>query len=152
MEIERKFLVIPGLFKGGDQILEIEQYYLAVYPDIVLRIRRSDQLAYITIKGRMAGISRPEFEYSIPLEDFFSMKGMAERPKITKLRHLIRVGSHVWEVDQFLGANEGLWIAEIELAEEKETFDIPEWLGIEVTHDERYFNSFLALHPFSGWH
>lgn len=152
VEIERKFLVDHDLFTKGDQILEIEQFYVALYPDVVVRIRRSDQSAYITIKGQMKGISRPEFEYPIPLADFFSLKKMTNRSGIEKLRHRIKVGRHIWDVDQFKGANEGLWLAEIELVSENETFEIPQWLGAEVTFDKRYFNSFLSMHPYSGWH
>lgn len=152
VEIERKFLVRQELFPGGETTIEIEQYYLTVNPNLVVRIRRSDQSAFLTIKGEMKSISRQEFEYPIPLDDFYEMKKLSDRPGIVKLRHHVTVGQHTWEVDQFQDENTGLWIAEIELIDESEPFEIPVWTGIEVTQDLRYYNSYLATQPYTKWH
>lgn len=143
-EIERKFLVkvdqLPKQAKtGGTKFL---QGYLSLEP--VVRVRASTQVAWITIKGPTTGISKPEFEYQIPVQDAWGMLELCQH-KLTKTRRKLLVGEHTWEVDEFHGALSGLWLAEVELAREDEEFVTPEWLGNEVSFDSRYSNSSLSF-------
>lgn len=150
-EIERKFLVRKEFFTPTGSRTIMKQGYLSVDPDRVVRIRTEGDQAWITIKGRMEGITRPEFEYQIPVEEAEILLRLALFPPVEKIRHRITVEGTLWEVDEFLGANAGLWMAEVELKEENQPFSHPTWLGDEVTHDRRYFNAQLAQHPFSTW-
>ena len=108
---------------------------------------------YLTVKTALeeGTIKRNEWEYEVPAADAEEMLLMCEDAIIDKTRYLIRVGSHIFEVDEFYGENEGLLIAEVELEDEHEAFEKPDWLGDEVTGNVRYYNSFLSIHPFSGW-
>lgn len=150
-EIERKFLVKTSLFPGSSQSMVMRQGYLSVDPERVVRVRVEGEQAWLTIKGRMAGITRPEWEFDIPVSEALEMLRISLHSPIEKIRHRIKVGSHLWEVDEFLGLNAGLWLAEIELSDENEPFESPVWLGEEVTHDRRYYNSQLSQNPFSQW-
>lgn len=150
-EIERKFMVKQELFPRSDNQIVMQQGYLSVDPERVVRIRREGDQAWITIKGRMGGITRPEFEYPIPSGDADELLRLAPFPPVEKIRHRVIVEGTLWEVDEFLGANQGLLLAEVELRSEDESFSRPEWLGQEVTHDRRYYNSQLAQDPFSYW-
>jgi adenylate cyclase len=117
-------------------------------------VRQADQRAFLTIKGEAKGLAkltRAEFEYEIPLEDAEALFGMCPEPLLEKRRHLFEYEGHTWEVDEFLGANAGLWVAEIELTDAGESFALPPWVGQEVTHDRRYMNSNLVVAPFSTW-
>lgn len=114
-------------------------------------MRISGTRAFLTVKGITTGATRAEFEYGIPLADAEALLGMCDGPLVEKLRHRIQHGGHTWEIDEFLGENRGLVVAEIELRSEAEPFAGPPWLGGEVTHDARYFNSNLAIHPFAHW-
>ncbi len=120
-----------------------------------MRIRIKDDKGYITVKGiaSESGVSRFEWEKEIPVEDARQLLLLAEPGIIDKTRYLIKAadGVHTWEVDEFYGDNEGLTMAEIELADEHEAFAKPEWLGEEVTGDTRYFNSMLMKNPYKGW-
>lgn len=152
VEIERKFLLDGEGWRGqGDAVL-LRQGYLCSDPSRVVRVRVEGGQGTITIKGRSSGATRAEWEYPIPLDEANELLDrLCERPIIEKYRHRIARAGHVWEVDEFLGANAGLIVAEIELASEDEAFDRPDWLGAEVTHDARYFNSNLMRHPFTQW-
>lgn len=151
-EIERKFLVRKEHFTPtGSQII-MTQGYLSVDPDRVVRVRREGDQAWITIKGRMEGITRPEFEYPISPEDAEALLRLTLLPPVEKIRHRITVEDTLWEVDEFLGANAGLLLAEVELENEDTPFSRPAWLGEEVTHDRKYYNSQLAQHPYTQWH
>jgi adenylate cyclase len=117
-----------------------------------VRVRIEGDHAMLTIKGRTVGASRGEWEYPIPLADAAELlDGLCEQPLIEKYRTRIALGGHVWEVDEFLGANAGLVVAEIELGSEDEAFDKPDWLGEEVTSDVRYLNANLIRHPYTSW-
>jgi len=105
----------------------------------------------ITVKGITVGMSRAEYEYSIPLIDAQDMLKLCEGPLIEKYRWLYSSGDLTWEIDEFLGANKGLVVAEIELDHEGQTIDLPDWVGREVTNDKRYFNSSLSSSPFTTW-
>ena len=154
-EIERKFLVDPE-FVGqltGAPGRRIEQFYLGEGFDPAVRVRLiDDSRAVLTIKGRVEGVSAPEFEYEIPVPDAHEMRARLNHSAVVaKTRYEITHAGHVWEVDVFDGANKGLVVAEIELASEGEAFDRPDWCGAEVSHDTRYRNVSLARAPFSSW-
>lgn len=150
-EIERKFLVNSEKFPRTESKVVMKQGYLSVDPERVVRVRIEGDQAWITIKGRMTGISRPEFEYPVPVEDAENLLLLALNPPVEKIRHRIESEGTYWEVDEFLGTNRGLFLAEVELDEELQEFHRPGWLGEEVTSDRRYYNSWLSVHPFSTW-
>lgn len=152
-EIERKFLV-NGEYKREVYASEcICQGYLSSVPERTVRIRVRGERGYITIKGvgDKGGMSRFEWEKEIPVEDARELLKLCEPGVIDKVRHLVKVGKHVFEVDEFAGENEGLVIAEVELESEDEVFTYPSWLGEEVTGDVRYYNSYLSHFPYSQW-
>lgn len=145
IEIERKFLVrkkkLPVDLPPGSKIT---QGYLSRKPTV--RIRQSVSFlseAWITVKGK-GDIQRSEFEYRIPYDDATSMLALCATGTISKTRYEIEVGDHTWELDEFHGALEGLWLAEIELDTEDEHFERPPWVGAEVSTDPRYSNAALA--------
>ena len=152
VEIERKFLLRGDGWRGLGQPVLLRQGYLSSHKERVVRVRIEGGQAMLTIKGRTQGASRGEWEYPIPLADAAELlDGLCEQPLIEKYRSRIAVGAHVWEVDEFLGANAGLVVAEIELGSEDEAFDKPDWLGEEVTADVRYLNANLIRHPYTSW-
>jgi adenylate cyclase len=116
-----------------------------------VRVRVEGDQACITIKGKSSGATRAEWEYPIALADAHELLALCEKPLVEKYRRKIEFGGNVWEVDEFLGENRGLAFAEIELSSEDQPFARPDWIGEEVTHDKRYYNSNLAQHPFSSW-
>ena len=152
VEIERKFLLAgDGWRKLGQPVL-LRQGYLSSNPDRTVRVRIEGATGTMTIKGRSVGATRSEWEYEIPLDEAGELLDrLCEQPVIEKHRRRIAFGAHIWEVDEFLGANLGLVVAEVELAFEEQQFDKPEWIGEEVTHDRRYFNSSLIRQPFTSW-
>ena len=152
VEIERKFLLTGDAWRTLGEPVLLRQGYLSSDPDRTVRVRIENGAGTMTIKGRSAGATRAEWEYPIPLADANELLDrLCQQPVIEKYRRRIAFGGNVWEVDEFLGANAGLVVAEIELASEDQAFDKPDWIGSEVTHDKRYFNSSLIRHPFSGW-
>lgn len=150
-EIERKFLVSDLSCIDGSEGVRIAQGYLSQDPERTVRVRLAGDQAWLTIKGRSEGISRAEYEYGIPLADAKDLLGLCLPSVIDKTRHCIDFGGHVWEVDVFHGANDGLVVAEVELASENVQPELPPWVGLEVSGDPRYFNSRLASAPFSSW-
>jgi adenylate cyclase len=154
IEIERKFLVSSDAFKS-DALRKnhIAQGYLNSTPERTVRVRIKDDTGYLTIKGKSneTGLSRFEWEKEIPLSEAQELLRLCEKGVIEKTRFEIQVGSHLFEVDEFYGENEGLIIAEVELQSETEDFEKPIWLGTEVTQDIRYYNSYLSQHPFKSW-
>lgn len=148
LEIERKFLVRGDFSKDAFESVRIIQGYLSSNPDRTVRVRTWGDKGFITIKGRSnaSGAARFEWEKEIPAADVVALLELAEPGVLDKTRHLIKNtdGRHTWEVDEFHGCWEGLVMAEIELGAEDEPFDKPEWLGEEVTGDERYYNSWLS--------
>jgi len=151
VEIERKFLVNTELWKPLGNGSKIKQGYLSVDPDRVVRVRIADDKAYITIKGKPKGIVRTELEYKIPLNEAEVMLKMCIDFPVEKTRFKEIVGNLMWEIDIFEGKNHGLVLAEIELTDENQKFDLPEWAGDEVSFDSRYYNSFLSKNPFKTW-
>ena len=147
-EIERKFLVVSDSWRAHSiRQIAIQQVYLCRGATTV-RVRRADDEAWLTIKGPTTGISRSEFEYRIPLADAEQLlTGQCQGPLIEKTRHWVVIDGHRWEVDEFIGANAGLVLAELELSSEDARFSKPEWLGREVSADPRHSNSALSLNP-----
>jgi adenylate cyclase len=151
-EIERKFLVKNQDFKKFSRGIFIQQGFLSSVKERVVRIRVTGHQAFLTIKGITKGSTRTEFEYEIPREDAeVIMNDLCEKPFIEKFRYRIKSGDVVWEVDEFKGLNEGLVIAEIELTSESQVFELPDWIGAEVTDNPLYYNSNLITKPFSTW-
>jgi len=151
IEIERKFLVIGEDWKSGITPEHLSQGYLNRDKQRTVRVRIAGNEAWLTIKGQSQGATRAEFEYAVPLADAKQLLEMSDGPRVEKYRWRVPHGGLVWEVDEFLGENAGLVVAEVELTSEDQAFDKPAWAGVEVTDDPRYFNSSLASRPFSGW-
>lgn len=150
IEIERKFLVNGNDWRNTPAVY-YSQGYLSRVRERTVRVRIAGDLGYLTIKGISQGASRAEFEYEIPLDEARQMLALCEGPLIEKYRREINHGDMLWEVDEFLGENVGLVVAEIELESENQMFALPDWVGVEVTHDARYYNSNLSAVPFSTW-
>jgi adenylate cyclase len=149
-EIERKFLVVGDAWRQAHPT-RICQGYLNRDKERTVRVRIAGQQAFLTIKGKSVGASRPEFEYAIPLADAEQLLLLCDGPVLEKNRHVLVHEGTTWEVDEFLGANAGLVVAEVELEHEDQPFAHPAWLGAEVTADPRYFNSNLAVEPYANW-
>lgn len=151
-EIERKFLVAGDEWKRGATGVAYRQGYLSTVKERTVRVRTVGDKGFLTIKGVTVGVSRSEFEYSIPTEDANAMlNDLCERPLIEKTRYKVRVGNLTWEIDEFFGENKGLVVAEVELQDEHQAFDRPPWAGQEVSGDPRYFNSNLIKTPYTRW-
>ncbi|WP_183562827.1 CYTH domain-containing protein [Mucilaginibacter sp. SP1R1] len=153
VEIERKFLVDD---KKWQQLAKpvgkhFRQGYILSDKAKTIRIRVTDEHGYITIKGATQGISRAEYEYTIPVQEAGELLNNFAISELEKYRYCITFAGKLWEVDEFLGSNKGLLVAEIELEQETETFELPQWITVEVTGDNRYYNSNLAVNPFSNW-
>lgn len=152
IEIERKFLMKNDGWRGIGTPLTLKQGYLSSHPDRIVRVRIEGETAKLTVKGRVSGATRGEWEYPIPMEDANRfLDELCEKPLIEKTRHRIPYEGYIWEVDEFFGDNAGLVLAEIELQSESQEFPMPDWIGEEVTQDIRYFNSNLLRYPFSRW-
>lgn len=150
IEIERKFCVLTSDWKSTPGT-PFCQGYLNRTKERTVRVRIAGDLAFLTIKGVNQGATRAEFEYPIPLDDARQLLPLCDGPLIEKARYRIDYEGTLWEVDEFFGDNQGLVIAEVELQSETQPFARPPWLGREVTHDPRYFNSNLASQPYSSW-
>jgi len=153
IEIERKFLLKNQQWRtlSGAGCL-IRQGYLSDQPERTVRVRVAGDHAWLTVKGKTKGIARLELEYPIPVAEAMQLLDqLCLKPLIEKYRYRIAQGDLVWEVDEFLGDNTGLVVAEIELSAADQAFDRPDWLGAEVSDDPRYFNSALIHQPFSRW-
>ena len=153
IEIERKFLVKGEFKQFAFSHKEIFQGYISSAPERTVRIRTKGEKAYITIKGigNENGTARYEWEKEIPVSEAKELLNLCEPGIISKVRYYVKVESHTYEVDEFLGDNEGLIMAELELASENESFEKPEWLGKEVTGDKRYYNAYLSHNPYKNW-
>jgi adenylate cyclase len=152
-EIERKFLVRDDAWLDGVvRRLTMCQGYLAGGPRASVRVRAAGDEAWLNVKSGGLVAVRQEFEYRIPASDAGEMLDtLCERPLVEKTRHWVPFGGFEWEVDVFHGANDGLIVAELELADTSETFPRPDWLGAEVTHLARFYNVNLVKHPYSAW-
>ena len=152
IEIERKFLVKDVSWKAAaDQGRICRQGYLLSDGGMTVRIRVIGEKAFLTIKGASNGISRMEFEYEIPTVDAEALLELCDN-LVEKVRYLVSYAGMVWELDVFAGANEGLVMAEVELESVGQKVSLPEWVVEEVSGDPRYYNAYLARHPFTGWH
>lgn len=154
IEIERKFLVGGDAFKQLATSAErIVQGFLNTHKERTVRVRIYGNKGFITVKGisNASGTSRFEWEREISVEEAESLLQLCEPGVIEKIRYLMNVANHTFEIDEFLGKNEGLVVAEVELAEEEEEFVKPDWLGAEVTGHIAYYNSQLSKHPFQDW-
>ena len=149
-EIERKFRVIKDTWRNVKGT-RYRQGYLNSAKERNVRVRTMEDKAYLTIKGIAIGASRMEFEYEIPLQDADELLEICEKPLIEKTRYKVQEGGFVWEVDEFFRENQGLIVAEVELASEDQEFPKPDWVGEEVTGDPRYFNSNLIKNPYTNW-
>ncbi len=173
-EIERKFLVRGEAWRKLDDGMLYRQGYLSitpgsnvssisaenenqighvlVRPHSVVRVRTVGKQGYLTIKSEVTGATRLEFEYEIPLADANEMLDtLCHKPLIEKIRRKVEYGGLLWEIDEFLGENAGLVVAEVELTDENQAVSLPHWVGEEVTGDRRYYNAMLSQHPYSRW-
>jgi adenylate cyclase len=159
-EIERKYLVKKSVWRSHKEFLESQspdigvkycQGYIPSSNGATIRIRIIGKQGYLTIKSETVGCTRAEFEYLIPLDDAQEMlNNLCLKPLIEKFRYKINVDDLIWEVDEFLGENIGLIIAEVELENENQKINFPPWIDREV-NDKKYFNSYLVNHPYSQW-
>lgn len=158
-EIERKFLVKGDQWRRRSQPEAslatgtlYRQGYLSTKKECSVRVRLVDNQGYLTIKGLTQGCSRTEYEYPIPAEDAQEMlDNLCQAPLIEKTRYKIEYAGLIWEVDEFAGENQGLIIAEVELTEENQSIELPNWIDKEVSDDARYFNANLVQYPYNQW-
>lgn len=153
IEIERKFLVNKERWNKQNKGNGIfyRQGYILTDPAKTIRVRVGAGKGFLTIKGASVGAARPEYEYEIPVSDALEIMDKFCDADVSKTRYKINYRGKIWEVDEFSGNNEGLILAEIELEDESETFDLPDWIGEEVTEQEQYYNSNLSVKPFKSW-
>lgn len=154
LEIERKFLAVGDSYKQeAYDSSRIRQGYICSSRGRTVRVRIRDSRGYLTIKGPSAngGLARYEFEKEITLSEAENLMKLCEPGMIDKTRYLVKSGKHIFEVDEFYGENEGLVMAEVELAYEDEPYEKPSFIGKEVTGDRRYYNSQLKEHPYTTW-
>ncbi len=153
LEIERKFLVVGDYKSEAYESHHIAQGYICNIPGRTVRVRIMDEKGFLTIKGapEQGHFGRGEWEWEIPVEEAHELMGLCDSGLIDKNRYLVKADRHVFEVDEFFGDNEGLTVAEVELASEDEDFVKPAWLGKEVTGERRYYNSMLLKNPYKNW-
>lgn len=159
VEIERKFLVTgDGWRAQAHAVVAMAQGYLNDVAALAgggqrasVRVRVAGDAAFLNLKSNRLGHTRQEFDYPIPVDDARALLAMCVGGLVEKHRHLVRHGGHLWEVDEFLGDNAGLVVAEIELQAADEAFERPAWLGREVTDTPRYYNLALASRPYAQW-
>ena len=153
-EIEKKFLVTGEQFKqDAEKQVRIVQGYLSTVPERTVRIRIKGDTGYLTIKGKgnESGATRYEWEKEISVSDAEELLKLSEGGVIDKTRFLVKSGQHTYEVDEFYGDNQGLIVAEVELEDEAEAFDKPQWIAEEVTGQDKYYNAMLMLNPYKNW-
>ncbi|NVK20125.1 MAG: CYTH domain-containing protein [Methylocystaceae bacterium] len=153
LEIERKFLVVAEGWKNTASAKKIAQGYISHDKEksSVVRVRQKGDKCFLTIKADKGELTRLEFEYEIPHADCAAMLEQLCGDAIEKTRYTVDVGGLTWEIDEFHGANDGLIMAEVELDHPDQPFEKPDWAGPEVSHDDRFFNSYISEHPFSTW-
>jgi CYTH domain-containing protein len=151
-EVERKYLIANPGWKRDAVGVAYRQGYLSTVKERTVRVRTIGEKGFLTIKGITVGVSRSEFEYEIPAADANAMLDeLCERPLIEKNRYKIPFGGLTWEIDEFLGENVGLVVVEVELHDDRQTVELPPWVGAEVSGDPRYFNSNLIKNPYTQW-
>jgi len=152
IEIERKFLLKNDDWRKGAGGTLYRQGYLCTDPERTVRVRIGGNTAILAIKGGGDGLARAEFEYPIPPEDAATLlDDLCLQPLVEKYRYLVPFAGLTWEIDEFLGANAGLLLAEVELERVDQAVPLPPWAGVEVTGDPRYYNAYLARHPYTTW-
>jgi adenylate cyclase len=159
IEIERKFLLAGDGWRAAvHKVVPMAQGYLNDLAMVdsgamqaSVRVRIEGEAAFLNIKSREAGPRRQEFDYALPVADAHALLALCVGGLVQKRRHHVRHAGHLWEIDEFLGNNAGLVVAEIELGSVDEAFDRPAWLGAEATHAQRYYNLALAARPYSQW-
>jgi len=153
IEIEHKFLLANDDWRHHiDRSVTYCQGYLSSQPTSSIRVRISDNHAWLNIKSATIGSQRHEYEYEIPMIDAQEiLANLCRKPLIEKVRHFVTHDGNTWEIDEFAGDNQGLVVAEIELSEAGQNFSKPSWLGQDVTEDLRYYNNNLAIHPYLEW-
>ncbi len=153
IEIERKFLLANDNWRAlVSKSINYRQGYLNSDEHSSVRVRVSDDTAKLNIKSATIGAQRHEYEYDIPADDAHELLNtLCHKPLIEKIRHLVVIKQHTWEIDEFLGENQGLYVAEIELSQVDEFFEKMSWVGEEVTEDVRYYNNQLTKNPYSRW-
>jgi adenylate cyclase len=152
LEIERKYLLRNDSWRSLGEGKRYRQGYLSTEPGRIVRVRVAAGRGFITVKGLTVNVTRPEYEYPIPVEDANEMlDSLCLQPLIEKVRYTIEYDGLLWEVDEFEGENAGLVIAEVELARADQTIRLPDWIGDEVTEDARYYNASLIANPFTTW-
>jgi adenylate cyclase len=151
-ETERKFLVTgEGYRKLGEPVF-CRQGYLSTEKERIVRVRVKADRGFLTVKGVTSGIRRTEFEYEIPAADAERMlEELCEKPIIEKYRYNIEQDGLQWDVDEFVGVNEGLVLAEVQVHNEDQDITLPQWVGREVSNEPKYFNSSLVHQPYSKW-
>jgi adenylate cyclase len=151
-EIERKFLLKSDAWRPQAVGKLYRQGYVFQSTDVTVRVRIVGDQGYLTLKGKAEHYARPEFEYEIPVEEAQAMLELWCHPRIVeKIRHRVPFDDLVWEVDEFEGLNQGLVLAEVELSANDQVFALPDWVGQEVSTEERYYNASLAVYPYSLW-
>lgn len=153
VEIERKFLIVSEAWRAeASSKIFYRQGYLNSQKERVVRVRVKENTGYLTIKGQNEGAKRLEFEYEIPFEEAMQMLDkLCERPFIEKYRYTVDYGGLLWEIDEFLGENEGLIVAEVELSSEDQAIEQPHWVGADISLDPKYFNAQLIKKPYKTW-
>ena len=154
IEIERKFLVVSDSYKAeANSKKRIVQGFLNTDPERTVRVRIKGEQGFLTVKGKgnATGVSRFEWEKEISVSEAEALLKIAEPGSIDKFRYEVKVGKHIFEVDEFFGDNVGLTIEEVELSSEKETYEKPSWLGEEVSGITKYYNSQLSKNPYKNW-
>jgi adenylate cyclase len=150
-EIERKFLLSGDSWRSGPPGLLCRQGYLISGDKYLVRVRVPGNQGFLAIKGRAKGLARPEYEYEIPVAEARELLDNLCGNKVEKYRYIRKYKGKTWEIDEFIGANKGLMVAELELSLEGETVAVPAWVGAEITHDRRYSNFSLAKRPYRRW-
>lgn len=152
-EIERKFLVDIQKWQDTEKPAGqlYRQGYLLTDPERTIRVRLMPESAFLTIKGLTTGATRAEYEYEIPQDEARELLDNFSVAELSKIRYKLEFDHKLWEIDEFLGDNSGLVVAEIELSDEDDHFTLPAWIGKEVTDQEQYYNSNLTLNPFKNW-
>ena len=159
IEIERKFLVVGDAWRAAaHKVVPMAQGYLndlavmdAGAMKASVRVRIAGDAAWLNLKSRELGHTRQEFDYPIPVDDARALLALSVGGLVDKRRHYVEYEGRLWEVDEFLGDNAGLVVAEIELDDAAAVFAHPDWLGSEVTDESRYYNLALASRPYSQW-
>ncbi len=152
-EIERKYLLRSEDWRAlAISARPLRQGYIAQGPGVTVRVRVAGDEGRLTLKSRLSGPARMEFEYAIPSEEAHALlEAYAGGRLVEKVRHAVPSGGRLWEVDVFGGLNAGLILAEVELPSVGEPVHLPDWIGREVTDDPRFYNQFLAEQPFGQW-